>query len=136
MQNRSFYLRNMLLGYDKQLVTARRLSRLRRARGLEEDRVEFSPRIKRMQLVERVAKEIMDNLVTAGSNNPIVTEIKDRLNREMGARITLALPPAVQDLQVFRDGADGPEEVSLEEQNAVLGRLWEITLKTVDETML
>lgn len=134
----SFYLRNMLLQYDRQLVTARRLDRyrraMRRASGEEENAV--PPAVKRRFMVERVAREIMENLLLAGSDNPVVREIRQRLEQEQGEAFTFTYPPTQPDIQVFRTGPEGAVEVTAAEKAQILDRLWRIALETVDETML
>ncbi len=125
----------MLSSYGRQLVTARRLARYRQAlRGAEEPVI--PPEVKRRLLVERIAREVMENLLIAGSDNPVVDEIKERLQQEFGERLTFTYPPSQLEIQVFREGPDGQEEIAPAEKMAILDKLWEITLETVDETML
>ena len=135
MDTPSLYTRHMLSSYGKQLVTARRLARYRRAlRGAEEPVI--PPEVKRRLLVERVAKEIMENLLISGSDNLIVDEIRKRLQKEFGEQLTFTYPPMQLEIQVFREGPHGQEEIAPAEKMNVLDRLWAITLETVDETML
>lgn len=134
----SFYIRNMLLKYDKQLVTARRLARydkaLRLARGDEEQSV---PRdVKRGIMVERVAREVMESLLLSGSDNPIVQEIKQQLEKEVGEKLTFKYPPTELDLQVYRETPEGPVEVSPAEKAVIMEKLWHISLDRVNATML
>ncbi len=125
----------MLSSYGRQLVTARRLARYRQAlRGAEGPVI--PPEVKRRLLVERIAREVMENLLIAGSDNPVVDEIKERLQQEFGERLTFTYPPSQLEIQVFREGPDGQEEIAPAEKMAILDKLWEITLETVDETML
>jgi alkanesulfonate monooxygenase SsuD/methylene tetrahydromethanopterin reductase-like flavin-dependent oxidoreductase (luciferase family) len=125
----------MLFSYGRQLVTARRLARYRRAlRGAEEPVI--PPEVKRRALVERVAREIMENLLVSGSDNPVVDEIEQRLQEEFGAHLIFTYPPMQLEIQVFREGPNGPEEIAPAEKMNALDRLWEITLEIVDETML
>ena len=138
MTTNSFYLRNMLLHYDKQLVTARRLARYRQAMRLAsgEEESAIPPEVKRRFMVERVAREIMENLLLAGSDNPVVREIRQKLEQELGETLTFTYPPTQLDIQVFRAGPEGPVEVAPAEKARILDRLWHIALETVDETML
>ena len=134
----SIFVRNMLLGYDRQLVTARRLAKYRRSlrAAQAEDAVTISKEAKRRQLVERVAKEIVENLIIAGADNPVVHEIKAQLDKEFGQELYFEFPLTEQDLQIFRNTATGPEEIQGGEKSHLLNRLWKITLDKVDETML
>lgn len=138
MSTNSFYIRNMLLHYDRQLVTARRLARyrqvLRHAEGGEEPAI--PPDVKRRIMVERVAREIFENLIVTGSDNPVVEEVRTELDRQSGERFTFTYPPTGLDVQIFREGSTGPEEVAPAEKGTILDRLWAITLAKVDDTML
>jgi alkanesulfonate monooxygenase SsuD/methylene tetrahydromethanopterin reductase-like flavin-dependent oxidoreductase (luciferase family) len=129
-------MRNMLLSYDRQLVTARRLARYRRALSAAGDAVTISREAKRHQLIERVAREIIENLLIAGSDNPIVDEIKARLEADTGEKLHFKFPPTEQDLQIFRETKQGHVEVTNQEKVQILNRLWKVTLDKVDETML
>lgn len=138
MTLRSLYVRNMLRGYDRQLVTGRRLARYTRglaAAGLE-DEVRISREAKRRALVERVAREIVENLILSGSDNPLVASIKQQLNDDFGNSLTFTFPPTEQDLHVFVETPGGPREVAPHEKMQIMNRLWQLTLDKVDETML
>ena len=138
MSKKSFPVRNMLLQYDRQLVNARRLARFKRslrAAGAE-DEVTISREAKRRELVERVAREIVENLVITGSDNPIVADIRRRLEKEFAQKLQFTYPPADEDLQIFKDTGQGQEEVTSDEKVMILNRLWAITLDRVDHTML
>lgn len=136
MSNKPFYVRNMLLGYDKQLVTARRLARYHRSlgQGMGEDAVPNE--VKRRHLVERVAREIVENLLMSGSESPIVQQIREHLEQEFGHELLFEYPITEQDLQIFKRTADGPQEVAPQEKMRIMNMLWKITLDKVDATML
>ena len=135
MDTPTLYTRHVLSSYGRQLVTARRLARYRQTLRAREGPA-IAPEVKRRLLVERIAKEVMENLLIAGSDNPVVDEIKERLQREFGERLTFTYPPAQLEIQVFKEGPGGQEEIAPAEKLCILDRLWEITLETVDETML
>ena len=132
---KSFYIRNMLLGYDKQLTTARRLARYRRSLGLDQEET-TPPEVKRKQLVERVAREIVENLIISGSDNPIVTDIKEVLELSFNEKLYFDYPPTESELSIYRETETGPQELTPEEKGKILNRLWAITLDKVNETML
>jgi hypothetical protein len=138
MSVKSFYIRNMLLKYDKQLVTARRLARynqaLRLSRGEEEE--SLPPDVKRAIMVERIAREVMESLLLSGSDNLVVQEIKKQLEEEVGETLIFKYPPTELDLQVFRETPQGPVEVSPAEKAVIMEKLWNISLDKVDSTML
>ena len=136
---KSIYVRNMLQGYDRQLVSARRLARYRRslqiARG-EDLEPSIPPEVKRRELVERVAREVVENLIISGSENPMVQSIKDSLQDDLGQRLHFTYPPSDHDVQIFKETPDGTVEVGYQEKGQILHRLWKITLDKVDATML
>ena len=137
MTIRSFYVRNMLHNYDKQLIAARRLNRyLQALRGDAEDAQKIPADVKRRVLVERVAHEVMENLVFSGSDNPIVQDVKTALEHELGERFSFKFPAEDLSFQVYRETAAGSEKVEAAERLRILDRLWSITLDKVDQTML
>ncbi|MDL2216234.1 hypothetical protein LJB81_00705 [Desulfovibrio sp. OttesenSCG-928-M14] len=137
MNTQSFYTRQMLLRYSRQLVTARRIARYDRLLGRSVPAGSHEAETKRKDLIERVAREIMENLIFSGSDNPIVREVRDRLDQEMGEELIFRYPPAEQDIQIFRKNETGHEvELPRGEKQTVMGRLWDVTLQTVDATML
>ena len=137
MNTQSFYTRQMLLRYSRQLVAARRLARYDQLLGRGPQYGSEAAEVKRSAMVERVAREVMENLIFSGSDNPVVQEVQARLAEESGENFIFRYPPAEQDFQVFRTSPDGEEiELSRGEKQMVMGRLWDVTLRTVDATML
>lgn len=137
MSTQSFYTRQMLLRYSKQLVAARRLARYEQLLGRGSSSDAHAVDARRQVMVERIAREIMENLIFSGSDNPIVQEVKERLAQELGEELTFRYPPAEQDFKVFRSSPEGDEqELAQDEKQVVMGRLWDVALRTVDATML
>ncbi|MFO7728937.1 MAG: DVU0524 family FlgM-associated protein [Desulfonatronovibrio sp.] len=131
-------VKNVLKTYGRQLVNGRRIARLSRyLKGNEgADSEVHSREMKRRSLVEKVAREIVENLITADSENPMVEEIKQTLSRELNAELIFHYPPTGEEMKIFVQGSEGPEELNKEQREQVLGKLWEITLNKVNETML
>lgn len=137
MNTQSFYTRQMLLRYSRQLVAARRLARYDQLLGRGPQTDKEAVEAKRHAMVERIAREIMENLIFSGSDNPIVHEVQERLAKEAGEDYIFRYPPADQDFKIFRTTPDGQEvELSVGEKQLVMGHLWDVTLRTVDATML
>ena len=136
MTTHTFYTRQMLLQYGRQLVAARRLARYDQLLGRSRSRDTESTAAKRQDMVERVAREIMENLIFSGSDNPTVQEVKERLTRELGEELIFRYPPADQDFKIFRTKNGEEKELSETEKQRAMALLWEVTLRTVDETML
>ena len=136
MDSQSFYTRQMLLQYGKQLIAARRLARYEQMIGRGKRTDNDADLAKRRALVERIAREIVDNLIFSGSENRIVQEVRENLARETGERYTFRYPPAEEDFLIFRETPEGEREVSAGEKRGIMDRLWQVTLRTVDATML
>lgn len=137
MTMNTFYTRQMLMQYGRQLVAARRLARYDQLLGRSVVQGTDAAAAKRQAMVERIAREIMENLIFSGSDNPIVQEVRKRLDEETGESLLFRYPPADQDFKIFRVADDGSEEeLEAPEKQAVMGRLWDVTLRTVDATML
>ena len=131
----SFYFRNLLLQYARQLVTARRLARLK-AELRERMPAAVPTETKRRVMVEHVARELLDNLLFTGSDNPVVREVRQELNRTLHGEYSFRYPPGEVDVRIFREEPDGSRELTSEERKHILAALWEITLAKVDATML
>lgn len=133
-----YQIRTMLRTYGKQLVNARRLARFQRLMRTGGDETTISREARRAALVDKVAKEIIDNLLVTGAENPLVGEIRAELEERFGGRLLFEYPFMEQDLQILRETGDanGATPLSAEEMGEVLSALWEITTKKVDETML
>ncbi len=149
MSTPSFYFRNMLNQYDRQLVAARRLSRLQTGLGMPAafaahtenetapEQKELSPaQARRATMVEHVAREMLENLLFTGTDSPIVNEFRQELEDALGAHFTFHYLPGVADVQIIREDADGKRELGPEEREETLRLLWKITLAKVDATML
>ena len=143
----SYHYRNLLHQYDRQLVTARRLARIHP--GLDGDialpgsKRQTEPgwaiirEAKRRQMVEFVARELLDNLLFTGNVNPVVKEVRQELDRRLEGSYSFWYPPDEFDVHIVREDEDGNQhELTSEERKGVLAELWEITLAKVDDTML
>jgi hypothetical protein len=134
--------KNMLRTYGKQLTSARRLIRLGRAvasgDAKSQDEELQSREAKRKELVERISREIVDNLLITGSDSPIIEEIQRELEREMRTKLLFRYPLPERDMHVhiFKRTPHGEVEVSEQEREIILAKLWHITLAKVDETMM
>ncbi|SHN66258.1 DVU0524 family FlgM-associated protein [Desulfovibrio litoralis] len=137
MENKSFYIRNMLQHYDRQLINGRRIARYRNdLYGSEiKDDVKLKQE-KRRQLVERVAKEIIENILMAGDENSIVKEVRETLEKEVGLRLTFKFPPLGYDIEVLQETPEGNTPLNFDAKHNLLDRLWRITLEKVNATML
>ncbi len=131
-------VKNLLRTYDKQLSSSQRLARYRQSFTPPEvrDQVSISREAKRRQMVERVAGEIVDNLMVTGSQSQVVTEIRQKLEAELEARLLFCYSPDKGRVEIHRQTRQGSEMVSEQESREIMERLWQITLTKVDRTML
>jgi phosphoribosyl-dephospho-CoA transferase len=137
MNTQSFYTRQMLLRYSRQLVSARKLARYEQLLGQGSQHGSEAAAVKRSATIERVAREIMENLIFSGSDNPVVQEVQARLAEESGKNYIFRYPPAEQDFQIYQVASNGEEtELTQGEKQMVMGQLWNVALRTVDATML
>lgn len=107
------------------------------------ERARMARAARRRTMVERVSREIVENLVFADSKSELVEIILAKLYDELGRKVTFSYPlPDTDvrlDIRIFvqnANGARGDKEVSEREKDDILKRLWRITLATVDQTML
>jgi hypothetical protein len=134
-----FLVKNVLRTYDQQMDTGRRISRLKKFMSQRDaaDSVSISQEAKRRLLVERVAREIVDNLVGSTSTNPVVQEIRQALDEEFGPGLVFRYPPDGDELEILRKDENGtPHAITNGEKDRFMQRLWQITYHKVDATML
>lgn len=131
-------VRLMLRTYGKQLTSAKRLARFKRALALSgaQDMVSISREARRKELVERISQEVIENLLVNGQDNPVVTRVLSDLEQELGEQVLFDYPLDGGEIQILRQSNDGPQEIAADEKMRIMRRLWEITLHNVDDTML
>ena len=131
-------VRLMLRTYGKQLTSAKRLARFKRALAVSgaQDLVTISREAKRRELVERISQEVIENLLVNGEENPVVSGVLEDLEQDLGERVLFDYPLDGGEVQILRLTEDGAQEVGPEDKMRILRRLWEITLDRVDGTML
>lgn len=136
MNTSSAKVRNMLRTYGRQLTNAKRLARFRQALGGVEPMDDVARQAKRRELVQRIAHEVIENLIVNSEPSPVVLAVLEQMEREFGQQYVFEYPLDGGDIQVVRETSTGPLEVTGSERNKVMRRLWEIALSKVDETML
>lgn len=130
-------LRSMLRGYEQQLLSARRLARLRVKMRLAEGEPPHDPdpEIKRRAYVEKVARELYESLIYTGSDNPMVEEIRRELGKSVGQELLFTYPPGEQ-LRFVGRGPQGSQPLSEDAQKQTRFALWRITRQLVHQSML
>lgn len=87
--------------------------------------------------VERVAREITDNLIFSGSDNLIVRQVLEELEQETGATHAFRFSPTGMEVHILRKTeAEGEVELVGEDKARLLATLWQVALRVVDATML
>ena len=124
--------------YDQHQEAGRRIARFKKYmdRAGQQDSVSISKEAKRRQLVEKVAGEIVDNLIGSDTANPVVREIKAQMAKEFGQDVLFRYPSDGNGLQILKKTAQGVAELTNGEKDAFMRRLWEVALTRVNETML
>ncbi|MGE4553373.1 MAG: DVU0524 family FlgM-associated protein, partial [Desulfovibrionaceae bacterium] len=114
----------MLRTYGRQLTSARRLARFDRTMLLARaERPDPDARdARRQEMVRRVAREIVENLIVNGSDNPVVLDIKTTLEREVGQPLVFEYPLDGDDLHILRATPTGPQVLPPEQMGRLLGR--------------
>lgn len=133
-----FLVKSVLRTYDQHQETGRRIARFKKYmdRAGQGDSVSISKEAKRRQLVEKVAGEIVDNLIGSDTTNPVVREIKTQMAKEFKAEVLFRYPSDGSGLQILKQTDQGVTELTNGEKDAFMRRLWEVALTRVNETML
>lgn len=133
-----FLVKNVVRTYDQHQDTGRRIARFKNYmdRAGQGDSVSISKEAKRRQLVEKVAREIVDNLIGSDSTNPVVRDIRLQLAREFGQDLAYSYPSDGSGLKILKKTDHGISELTNGEKDAFMRRLWEVALNKVNETML
>ncbi len=137
----SHQIHSVLRTYGKQLRRGFRLNRMKATNTVESvDRIRISPEAKRMQVIDRVASEILFRLTEpSGQWGDVEKEIVTTLSKEYGQALRLSYNA---DKEVFQFSAIAEEtgetiKVLEDEEAAFLqNRLVDITRSVVDRNMM
>ncbi|MFO8031097.1 MAG: DVU0524 family FlgM-associated protein [Desulfohalobiaceae bacterium] len=132
MNTKNPKLQSVLRSYDRQLNKTRHLARVEHAlQGEAGSRDQGIS--KRERLVQNISQEIVNNLLTSKSQNPVVQEIKTELELEFDTTFCFEFLPKENRVSIRKENQ---QEADLQEQEQILHRLWTITRNKVDQTML
>ncbi|GAB6887912.1 hypothetical protein JCM13304A_14100 [Desulfothermus okinawensis JCM 13304] len=101
-------------------------------RELSEDKVSLSKDGKRKELISRLTKEVVNNLILAKNQPEIVEEIKQELENEYGHKLLFKFNPKEKSLTVRREDK---RPLSDEEQENLLKRIWDITYNKLNSVL-
>jgi hypothetical protein len=133
-----FIVKNVARAYDQHQDAGRRIARFKKYMDHtgHGDSISISQEAKRRQMVEKVAREIVDNLIGSGSANPVVQDIRRQMTKEFGQEVVFRYPSDGSGLKILKKTDKGVAELTNGERDAFMQRLWEVTLNQVNETML
>ncbi len=133
-----FLVKNVMRTYDQHQDAGRRIARFKKYmdRMGQGDSITISQEAKRRQMVEKIAREIVDNLIGSDSANPVVRDIRRQMREEFGQELVFRYPSDGDGLKILKKSGSGVAELTNGEKNEFMQRLWEVTLKRVNETML
>jgi hypothetical protein len=135
----SYMLKNMMRSYDRQIGNGQRLERIRKYLAPLTEENQGTDRIgqgKRDRLIQQISREIMDNLLTSGSTNPIVQEIKEELDREFPEGLFFSYGISDKELKIMRITGNKTITLPPEDRDKVMARAKEITREKVDRTII
>ena len=101
-------------------------------RQLSEDKVSLSEQGKRKELISRLTKEVVNNLISAKNQPEIVQEIKQELEDEYGHKLVFKFDPKEKSLTVRREDK---RQLSETEQEELIKKLWNITYKKLNSVL-
>jgi len=99
---------------------------------LSEDKVSLSEKGKRKELISRLTKEVVNNLINAKNQPEIVQEIKQELEHEYGHKLFFKFDPKEKSLTVRREDK---RQLSETEQEELIKKLWDITYKKLNSVL-
>ncbi len=142
----SLHTRIMLQQYELQLLTARRLARHRHKQYMDagqDSSMRLDPKEARKLVVQKVARELYETLLSTGTENPMVDTIVKKLSFALGTKVLLQYPtpsPMQEEhlrlLRAPENGQDAPVPLTEEENVKALHLLWAVVLKTVEESTI
>ena len=137
----SHQIHSVLRTYGKQLRRGIRLNRMKNVNAAESgDRIRISPEAKRLQVIDRVASEILFRLSEPSAQwGDVEKEIMATLSKEYGHALALSYHAAKEVFQFsIMDEKSGEIIKALDDEEAAFlqNRLVEITRSVVDRNML
>ncbi len=135
MSASSIRVQKMLQTYGRHLTSAKRLARFRQAL-LGEKKNHKAQDARRKEWVQKIATEIIENIIVKGSQNPLILEIMDALEKQFDAKIMLEYSLNTEEIIILKTTNENSVELQGQERQEVMQSLWELTLAKVDATML
>lgn len=139
MQIPSYQIQNVLKVYSKQLSQGKMLSRNSKfgvANKVSADSVTISSEGKRQAIIDKVAANIVDKIITEGPKEENEAQITDQIERELGKKINFS-----KDKNQFTyttiddDNNKTTKTLSVEDSQFIVKRMTELARKVADNNM-
>ena len=137
----SYQIHNVLRTYGRQLRKSPRQGPVKESQPEEStDRVRISPETKRLQVIEQVTMQILNNLAASGvQNEGVEAQVISRLSQEFGSPLALQYEGATGEFVfniVDQERGEILRTLDPDESRQMNQRLVEVTREIVDQTML
>ncbi|MCP3940342.1 MAG: hypothetical protein GY710_02535 [Desulfobacteraceae bacterium] len=138
MQIPSYQIKNVLKVYSRQLSQGKMLSRNKfgTANNVSADSVNISSAGKRQAIIEKVAANIVDKIITEGPKEKNEEQITDQIEKELGKKINFTKGKN-QFTYTTIDGHNNKttHTLSIEDSQFIVKRMTELARQVADNNM-
>lgn len=134
----SYQIHNVMKVYSRQISQGKFINRgINAGRPSSMDKITLSSEGRRQEIVDRVASSIVERIAKHGPNSPEEREIVDRLEEEIGQKLSFGTETTGEFVfnVIDRDNNKTTEKLSMEDTGFVLKKLEELAKKAVDKNM-
>ena len=138
MQIPSYQIQNVLKVYSRQLSQGKMLSRNKfgTANNVSADSVSISSEGKRQAIVDKVAANIVDKIITEGPKEKNEEQITEQIERELGKKINFTKGKTQFTYTTIDDNNNKTTQtLSVEDSQFVVKRMTELARKVADNNM-
>jgi methionyl-tRNA formyltransferase len=138
MQIPSYQIQNVLKVYSRQFSQGKMLSRNKfgTANNISADSVSISSEGKRQSIVEKVAANIVDKIITEGPKEKNEEQITEQIERELGKKINFTKGKAQFTYTTIDDDNNKTTQtLSVEDSQFVVKRMTELARQVADNNM-
>jgi len=139
MQIPSYQIQNVLKIYSKQLSQGKMLSRNSKfgiANTVSGDSVSISSEGKRKAIIDKVAANIVDRIITEGPKEENEAQITDQIERELGKKINFSKDKTQFTYTTIDDDNNKTTKtLSVEDSQFIVKRMTELARQVADNNM-
>jgi hypothetical protein len=139
MQIPSYQIQNVLKVYSKQLSQGKMLSRNNKfgiANTVSADSVNISSEGKRQAIIDKVAANIVDKIITEGPKEENEAQITEQIERELGKKINFSKDKSQFTYTTIDDDNNKTTKtLSVEDSQFVVKRMTELARQVADNNM-